>query len=168
MPPLPSQKGTGKKGSGVIRQRSRNTTPSSGPPPSSSSSASASGLPRVEIIETEFLELKLESIRAVTFEEPAGSANWVTAEAKAGLLNEEITDVAFTSATHKMFPGGLEALFAEHRFGDAVPLGAHWAHKYLVDLDGMGYSGRFMAFLESDSVPVKSSVYKEFYSDWIE
>ena len=107
-------------------------------------------------------------LRAVTFEEPAGSANWVTAEAKAGLLNEEITDVAFTSATHKMFPGGLEALFAEHRFGDAVPLGAHWAHKYLVDLDGMGYSGRFMAFLESDSVPVKSSVYKEFYSDWIE
>ncbi|KAL1670188.1 glycosyltransferase family 90 protein [Schizophyllum commune] len=109
-----------------------------------------------------------DTLRAVTFEEPAGSANWVTAEVKAGLLNEEITDVAFTSATHKVFPGGLEALFAEHRFGDAVPLGAHWAHKYLADLDGMGYSGRFMAFLESDSVPVKSSVYKEFYSDWIE
>ncbi|KAL1742015.1 glycosyltransferase family 90 protein [Schizophyllum fasciatum] len=109
-----------------------------------------------------------DTLRAVTFEEPSGSSQWVTAEVKAGLLNEELTDVAFTSATHKVFPGGLEALFAEHRFGDPVPLGAHWSHKYLADLDGMGYSGRFMAFLESNSVPVKASMYKEFYSDWIE
>ncbi|KAJ3759426.1 hypothetical protein EV360DRAFT_69506 [Lentinula raphanica] len=32
----------------------------------------------------------------------------------------------------------------------------------------MSYSGRFMAFLASDSVPVKSTVYEEYFSDWIE
>lgn len=109
-----------------------------------------------------------ETQRAVTFEEPAGSNTWVTVEVPVGRLNEEVVDVAFISATHKDYPGGLGALFAEHRFADAVPLGAHWAHKYLADLDGMGYSGRFMAFLESGSVPLKSTVYKEFFSDWIE
>jgi len=32
----------------------------------------------------------------------------------------------------------------------------------------MGYSGRFFAFLASDSVPVKATVYSEFFSDWIQ
>ncbi|KAJ3726823.1 hypothetical protein C8R42DRAFT_573612, partial [Lentinula raphanica] len=37
-------------------------------------------------------------------------------------------------------------------------IGGHWKYKYLLDLDGMSYSGRFMAFLASDSVPVKSTL----------
>jgi transcriptional adapter 3 len=90
MPPAPSQKGTGKKGAGASRQRSRNTTPSSGPLSSSSSSATATapvnGLPPVETIEIEFLELKLESIRALSFEElteSSGGANSVNPDSKA-------------------------------------------------------------------------------------
>jgi len=35
-------------------------------------------------------------------------------------------------------------------------------------LDGMSYSGRFLSFLASDSVPVKSSVYEEWFTDWIQ
>lgn len=67
MPPAPGQKGTGKKGAGAIRQRSRNTTPMSGPinPPASTSSASI----HVEPIETEFLELKLESVRNLSYDD---------------------------------------------------------------------------------------------------
>ncbi|KAH8682242.1 histone acetyltransferases subunit 3-domain-containing protein [Xylariales sp. PMI_506] len=67
MPPTPSQKGTGKKGSGIVRQRSRNTTPSSGPPPATT------GIPPVETIETEFLDLRLESLRSITYEDLADS-----------------------------------------------------------------------------------------------
>lgn len=66
------------------------------------------------------------------------------------------------------YPGGLKAMKEDHRFGDAVPLGKHWSYKYLVDMDGMSYSGRFMAFLASDSVPVKATVYTEYFSDWIQ
>ncbi|EMR63046.1 putative transcriptional regulator ngg1 protein [Eutypa lata UCREL1] len=66
MPPAPSQKGTGKKGAGAIRQRSRNTTPMSGPVPTHPSNAS---IPPVEPIETEFLDLKLESVRTLSYDD---------------------------------------------------------------------------------------------------
>ncbi|KAF8712487.1 hypothetical protein AX14_013057 [Amanita brunnescens Koide BX004] len=32
----------------------------------------------------------------------------------------------------------------------------------------MSYSGRFMSFLASDSAPIKSTIYEEFFSDWIQ
>nr|GAT43851.1 predicted protein [Mycena chlorophos] len=35
-------------------------------------------------------------------------------------------------------------------------------------MDGVGYSGRFMALLASDSVPLKATVYDEFFAGWIE
>lgn len=78
-------------------------------------------------------------------------------------------DVAFVKATNPdQYPGGLAKLMEEHRFAGSVYLGGHWQYKYLLDLDGMSYSGRFMSFLASDSVPVKSTVYEEFFSEWIE
>ncbi|KIK68432.1 glycosyltransferase family 90 protein [Collybiopsis luxurians FD-317 M1] len=84
-------------------------------------------------------------------------------------LNQAIMDVAFVKATNPdQYPGGLEKLMEEHRFSGGVYLGGHWQYKYLLDLDGMSYSGRFMSFLASDSVPVKSTVYEEFFGDWIE
>ncbi|OJD29630.1 capsular associated protein [Diplodia corticola] len=38
---------------------------------------------------------------------------------------------------------------------NATPLQAHWQHRYLVDADGAGFSGRFLAFLRSRSLPLK-------------
>lgn len=84
-------------------------------------------------------------------------------------LNRAIMDVAFVKTTNaEQYPGGLEKLMAEHRFSGGVYLGGHWQYKYLLDIDGMSYSGRFMSFLASDSVPVKSTMYEEFFGDWIE
>lgn len=40
-----------------------------------------------------------------------------------------------------------------------------WSYKYLADLDGYGYSAKFRGLLASTSVPIKSTVYKEFFSD---
>jgi transcriptional adapter 3 len=62
MPPAPSQKGTGKKaGSGVMRQRSRNTTPSSVPP--------GANLPPIETVDTEYLELRVEQFRQLVYDD---------------------------------------------------------------------------------------------------
>ncbi|KAJ3736583.1 capsular associated protein [Lentinula guzmanii] len=84
-------------------------------------------------------------------------------------LNKAMMDVAFVKASNaNQYPGGLKKLQEEHRFADGVALGDHWQYKYLLDLDGMSYSGRFMSFLASDSVPIKSTVYEEFFSEWIE
>jgi hypothetical protein len=78
-------------------------------------------------------------------------------------------DVAFVKATNpQSYPGGMDALVRDHRFGDSVPLGKHWSYKYLIDLDGMSYSGRFLSFLASDSVPIKSTVYEEYFTEWIQ
>jgi len=110
------------------------------------------------------------STRVVTFADPpSSSSNWVAAEVPVAKLNEEIMDAAFVKAVSAAsYPGGLTALQKDHRFGDSVPLGTHWSYKYLIDLDGMSYSGRFLAFLASDSVPIKSTVYDEFFTDWIQ
>ncbi|KAF7313183.1 CAP10 domain-containing protein [Mycena kentingensis (nom. inval.)] len=75
-------------------------------------------------------------------------------------LNREVMDVAFVKEVVK--------IGNEHRIGDSVELGVGWGYKYLLDLDGMGYSGRFMAFLASDSVPLKNTMYDEFFANWIE
>ena len=78
-------------------------------------------------------------------------------------------DVAFVSSVDfNHYPGGLSQQVLDHRFDDAAILSDYWAHKYLLDLDGMSYSGKFFAFLGSDSVVIKSSVYQEFFSDWIQ
>jgi len=108
--------------------------------------------------------------RIVTFPDPASStSNYATAAVPVAKLNEEIMDTAFVKAVASDgYPGGLAALQRDYRFGDSVPLGRHWSYKYLVDMDGMGYSGRFLSFLASDSVPIKSTVYDEFFSDWIQ
>lgn len=82
-------------------------------------------------------------------------------------LNKDIMDVAFVNSVGS-YPGGEEELRKVHRFGDSVPLGKHWSYKYLIDLDGMSYSGRFLALLASDSAVVKSTVYKEYFSDWLQ
>lgn len=82
-------------------------------------------------------------------------------------VNSDLMDVAFVSATGS-YPGGETELRKLHRFADSVPLGKHWSYKYLIDLDGMSYSGRFMGLMASDSAVLKSTVYKEYFSDWLQ
>lgn len=108
--------------------------------------------------------------RTIVFADPPSSANYVHAHVPAAYLNEEIMDVAFVKAIGSSnYPGGIGALIQDHRFDDGgVNLGDHWKHKYLVDLDGMGYSGRFFSFLESDSAVLKATVYREFFEQWIQ
>ncbi|KAI0318673.1 hypothetical protein OF83DRAFT_1163349 [Amylostereum chailletii] len=107
--------------------------------------------------------------RTLVFADPPSSSNYVYAKVPANTLNAVIMDVAFVSSVdHRHYPGGLQQEMEDHRFDDAVLLREHWSHKYLLDLDGMSYSGKFFAYLASDSAVVKSSVYSEFFSDWIQ
>ena len=113
---------------------------------------------------------KSNASRVVVFSDPTSpSHGYAAASVPVAKLNEEIMDAAFVKAVATdSYPGGLEALERDHRFGETVPLGKHWTYKYLIDMDGMSYSGRFLSFLASDSVPLKSTVYEEFFSDWIQ
>jgi Glycosyl transferase family 90 len=107
--------------------------------------------------------------RTVTFADPPDSSRYISANVPINALNEEIMDVTFVKPMGEdNYPGGLEAMMNDYQFGSAVALGEHWSYKYLVDLDGNSYSGRFMGFMASDSVVMKSTVYKEYFSDWIQ
>lgn len=107
--------------------------------------------------------------KSVVFANPPGSKNYVKAEVPLQAMNDDLMDTAFTKAVGcDEFPGGCEGMMQHYRFTKTVPLSEHWKHKYLVDFDGMGYSARAMAFLASESVMVKSTVYREFFSDWIQ
>lgn len=46
---------------------------------------------------------------------------------------------------------------AEH-----VEFQSHWNYRYLVDLDGAGFSGRFLPFLRSNSVPFKTGLFRQW------
>ena len=113
---------------------------------------------------------KSDANRTVVFADPPGTDSFTYAKLPIKQLNVDFMDTAFTKAVGCMHynPGGCEGLRRDHRFADAVPLGEHWRHKYLIDLDGMGYSARLFAFLASDSAVLKSTVYREYFSDWIQ
>ena len=106
--------------------------------------------------------------RTVVFADPPGTNNFVFARVPIAHMNQEFIDAAFTKAISCEYPGGCEGLMRDHRFADTVPLGEHWKHKYLIDVDGMGYSARLFAFLASDSAVIKATVYREYFSDWIQ
>lgn len=105
--------------------------------------------------------------RTIVFADPPSSDIFHAATVAAKAVNSEIMDVAFVRSVG-YYPDGQESLTKRHRFGDAVSLGGHWAHKYLLDVDGQSYSARFLAFLASDSAVVKATVYQEYYNDWIQ
>jgi hypothetical protein len=42
-----------------------------------------------------------------------------------------------------------------------------WQFKYLLDLDGNAFSGRFYAFLKSNSLIFKMSLFQEWHKDWL-
>lgn len=59
---------------------------------------------------------------------------------------------------------------AQREFFDVVePAGQQeaWAYKYLLDIDGNAFSGRFYAFLKSLSLVYKVAVFREWHEEWI-
>ena len=42
-----------------------------------------------------------------------------------------------------------------------------WAYKYLLDIDGNAFSGRFYAFLRSKSLVLKMALFREWHDEWL-
>ncbi|KAK6429573.1 hypothetical protein LTR95_014281 [Oleoguttula sp. CCFEE 5521] len=45
----------------------------------------------------------------------------------------------------------------------ALPMSAQYSAKYLPDIDGNSFSGRYLAFLGSTSLPIKATIYNEWH-----
>ena len=42
-----------------------------------------------------------------------------------------------------------------------------WGYKYLLDMDGNAFSGRFYAFLRSKSLVLKMAIFREWHDEWV-
>ncbi|KAH8431777.1 putative capsular associated protein [Aspergillus melleus] len=53
----------------------------------------------------------------------------------------------------------------------SVDFQSHWEHRYLFDADGAGFSGRFLPFLQSHSLPFKTGLFRQWFdsrlSPWL-
>jgi hypothetical protein len=91
------------------------------------------------------------------------SGGWDAQMAGLGEYDEHF-DIKFTTISHceqscdsqKVFFGG------EAEVEDPSEA---WKHRYLLDMDGWAYSGRFYSFMNSKSLPMKLSVFREWHQD---
>lgn len=47
----------------------------------------------------------------------------------------------------------------------SVPFEEHWRYRHLLDMDGAGFSGRFLPFLESRSLPYRAALFRTWYDE---
>lgn len=59
--------------------------------------------------------------------------------------------------------GDCQTQAAEMGMVSWVDFQSHWSHRYLFDLDGAGFSGRFLPFLQSHSLPLKTGLFRQWF-----
>lgn len=79
---------------------------------------------------------------------------------------EEIIDVKF-SHVGQCDPSDCDAQKEFFNVVDRVDQQDAWQFKYLLDMDGNAFSGRFYAFLKSNSLIFKMSVFQEWHKEWL-
>ncbi|KAI8938221.1 hypothetical protein NX059_005883 [Plenodomus lindquistii] len=84
-----------------------------------------------------------------------------------GTWLEDIADVGFTDLL--CFPGTGQPTcnYTDPYFAIAskIPMAEQYKYKILPDIDGNSYSGRYLSFLRSTSLPLKATVYSEWHDD---
>ena len=60
---------------------------------------------------------------------------------------------------------GPDCLAQEQEFDLVKPIEfqSHWQYRFLMDMDGAAFSGRFLPFLSSRSLPFKTALFREWY-----
>ncbi|KAH7172081.1 glycosyl transferase family 90-domain-containing protein [Fusarium sp. MPI-SDFR-AT-0072] len=91
--------------------------------------------------------------------------SWAISEVPRGDYSEMI-DVHF-SHIGQCDQGDCEAQRAFFNVTEAVDQQDAWSYKYLLDMDGNAFSGRFTAFLRSRSLTFKLAVFREWHAEWL-
>lgn len=93
------------------------------------------------------------------------SGGWKVWETMRSSLSH-LFDVRF-SHIGQCDPGDCDA---QREFFDIAPIADQsdaWQWKYLLDVDGNAFSGRYYAFLESNSAVFKLAVFREWHEEWL-
>ena len=75
-------------------------------------------------------------------------------------------DTRLTSVTRCGY-GDCQREEAQFGMANGIEFQEHWEYKYLMDMDGAGFSGRFLPFLQSRSLPFKTALFREWYDSRI-
>lgn len=101
---------------------------------------------------------------AATDENPDDS-KWVVQEVPRQDY-KDIMDVHF-SHVGQCDPGDCDAQREFFKVVEPADQQEAWKSKYLLDMDGNAFSGRFYAFLMSHSLTFKMAVFREWHEEWI-
>ncbi|MCJ1417019.1 capsule-associated protein CAP1 [Xylographa parallela] len=107
----------------------------------------------------------LDNTRIYANETVNGEIEW-HAKDMPRLDYKSLFDVHF-SHVGQCDPGDCDAQKEFFRIEKGVPQHHAWAYKYLLDIDGNAFSGRFYAFLKSRSLVFKMAVFREWHEEWI-
>lgn len=83
-------------------------------------------------------------------------------------LSEWIGDVADASFVHLLCFPDPNPPFCDYTdpwysVATAMPMKEQYSHKYLPDIDGNSFSGRYRGFMGSTSLPIKATIYDEWH-----
>lgn len=92
-------------------------------------------------------------------------AKWEVREVPRG-EHRDIIDIHF-SHVGQCDPGDCDAQIGFFDVVDHVEQQDAWMYKYLLDIDGNAFSGRFYAFLQSHSLTFKLAVFREWHYEWL-
>ena len=76
-------------------------------------------------------------------------------------------DIAFVDEITRCWDFDCDVQAAEFGLANKTEFQQHWRYRYLLDMDGAGFSGRFLPFLQSRSLPFKSALFREWYDSRI-
>lgn len=79
-------------------------------------------------------------------------------------VNKALTDIAMACDPKLGECAYLRSL--GYRVEPPAPMSEAWKHKYVLDIDEIGFSPRFLALMESHSAVIKSSIQREFWRGW--
>ncbi|GJN90764.1 hypothetical protein Rhopal_003778-T1 [Rhodotorula paludigena] len=83
-----------------------------------------------------------------------------------GIANKATSDIAMACDPQLGECSYLRTL--GYRVEPPAPMSDAWKHKFVLDVDEIGFSPRFPALMESKSAVVKSSIQREFWRGWVQ
>ena len=107
----------------------------------------------------------LDNTKVLGNQTASGSAEWTIKEVPRAEF-KNLLDVKFAHIG-QCDPGDCDA---QREYFEVVnPDKQHdaWKYKYLLDIDGNAFSGRFYAFLKSMSLVYKMAIFREWHEEWL-
>ncbi|PLW07099.1 hypothetical protein PCASD_25404 [Puccinia coronata f. sp. avenae] len=83
-------------------------------------------------------------------------------------LNHRLLDVSFSGGPVQCDPPTCEYMAKNLQFAGTMGLDESYQYKYLIDVDGNGWSGRFHRLMSTKSLVLKSTIFPEWYSDRVQ